>query len=80
VTREQFTPFLAVRLSGFMGTVGFVFVSYAGLTKVASVSEEVRDPDRNIPLGMMLSLATAAVVYTVGVFIMVAVLPSRRAA
>lgn len=77
VTRDRFTPFLAFGISGFMGTVGFVFVSYAGLTKVASVSEEIRDPDRNIPLGMTLSLATAAVVYTVGVYIIVAVLPAE---
>ncbi|MEJ2541841.1 MAG: amino acid permease [Gemmatimonadota bacterium] len=75
VTRERFTPFLPFGLAGFMGTVGFVFVSYAGLTKVASVSEEIQDPDRNIPLGMGLSLATAAVVYSVGVYIIVAVLP-----
>jgi len=75
VSRERFTPFLPFGLTGFMGTVGFVFVSYAGLTKVASVAEEVRDPDRNIPLGMALSLITAAFVYSVGVFIIVAVLP-----
>ena len=74
VTAERFTPLFAFGFTGFMGTVGFVFVSYAGLTKVASVAEEVRDPDRNIPLGMGLSLVTAAVVYTVGVFIIVAVL------
>jgi amino acid transporter/mannitol/fructose-specific phosphotransferase system IIA component (Ntr-type) len=75
VTVDRFTPFLAFGLTGFMSTVGFVFVSYAGLTKVASVSEEVRDPDRNIPLGMTLSLLTATAVYTVGVYILVAVLP-----
>ncbi|MEQ9400442.1 MAG: amino acid permease [Longimicrobiales bacterium] len=75
VAGERFTPFFAFGASGFLATVGFVFVSYAGLTKVASVSEEVRDPDRNIPLGMILSLITAAVVYAVGVAIMVAVLP-----
>lgn len=73
--RERFRPFLAFGFQGFMATVGFVFVSYAGLTKVASVAEEIRNPDRNIPLGMVLSLATAAVVYTVGVLIIVAVLP-----
>ena len=67
--------YLTFGVSGFFATVGFVFVSYAGLTKVASVAEEVRDPDRNIPLGMMLSLVTAAVVYSVGVWIMVSVLP-----
>lgn len=68
-------PFLTAGIGGFLGTVGFVFVSYAGLTKVASVAEEVVDPDRNIPLGMMLSLATATFVYTVGVYIMVEVIP-----
>ena len=74
VTQDRFTPFMPFGITGFMGAVGFVFVSYAGLTKVASVSEEVRNPDRNIPLGMMLSLATAAFVYSVGVYIIVAVL------
>ncbi|GMV04065.1 MAG: amino acid transporter [Gemmatimonadota bacterium] len=76
VTSARFTPFFAFGLAGFVSTVGFVFVSYAGLTKVASVAEEVRDPDRNLPLGMMLSLATAAVVYSVGVYILVALLPA----
>ena len=75
VTAEQFTPFFAFGAGGFFATVGLVFVSYAGLTKVASVAEEVRDPDRNIPLGMILSLMTAAVLYSVGVYILVAVLP-----
>jgi len=74
VMREEFTPFFEFGPQGFFATIGFVFVSYAGLTKVASVSEEVQDPDRNIPLGMMLSLATATFIYVVGVFIMVMVL------
>lgn len=74
ITREQFTPFLPFGVTGLVGTIGFVFVSYAGLTKVASVSEEVQNPERNIPLGMMLSLATTTFIYVVGVYIMVAVL------
>ena len=78
VTSERFTPFFAFGFTGFMATVGFVFVSHAGLTKVASVSEEVRDPDRTIPLGMFLSLLTAAFVYTAGVYILVAVLPPEE--
>ena len=73
-TRGQFKPFLPFGFAELLGTVGFVFVSYAGLTKVASVAEEVRNPDRNIPLGMALSLATVTVIYVLGVFIMVAVL------
>ena len=74
VSRTQLTPFMPFGVEGLLATVGFVFVSYAGLTKVASVAEEVKDPDRNIPLGMGLSLLTATVIYVVGVYIMVAVL------
>jgi APA family basic amino acid/polyamine antiporter len=71
---RQFTPFLPFGSEGLFATVGLVFVSYAGLTKVASVAEEVENPDRNIPLGMVLSLVTATAFYVVGVFVMVAVL------
>ena len=63
--QKQFTPFMHQEngFGGFFATVGLVFVSYAGLTKVASVSEEVKQPDRNLPLGMFLSLLTATAVY-----------------
>jgi amino acid transporter/mannitol/fructose-specific phosphotransferase system IIA component (Ntr-type) len=71
---SEFDPFFTDGIDGFLATVGLVFVSYAGLTKVASVAEEVQDPDRAIPLGMFLSVVTATFVYCVGVFVMVAVL------
>jgi amino acid transporter len=59
---------------GFVSTIGLVFVSYAGLTKVASVAEEVQNPDRNIPLGMTLSLITATIIYTLGTVVLINVL------
>ena len=61
-------------LVGFVSTIGLVFVSYAGLTKVASVAEEVQNPDRNIPLGMTLSLITATIIYTLGTVILIKIL------
>jgi len=61
-------------LVGFVSTIGLVFVSYAGLTKVASVAEEVQNPDRNIPLGMTLSLITATVIYALGTLVLITVL------
>ncbi len=73
-TRSRFTPLFIDGAYGFFATVGMVFVSYAGLTKVASIAEEVKNPDRNIPLGMFLAIITAVFVYVVGVFIMVSVL------
>ncbi len=73
-TTSRFTPLFIDGYYGFFATVGMVFVSYAGLTKVASIAEEVKNPDRNIPLGMFLAIITAVFVYVVGVFIMVSVL------
>ena len=74
VLRDQFQPFMPFGISGLLTTAGFVFVSYAGLTKVASVAEEIRNPKRNIPLGMILSLISTMILYVLGVLIMVAVL------
>ena len=72
----QESNFLTNGMNGFISTVGLVFVSYAGLTKVASIAEEVQNPDKAIPIGMTLSLLTASIVYVLGVFIMVKVLPA----
>lgn len=74
VNRQQLTPFMPFGFEGLISTVGLIFVSYAGLTQVASVAEEIKNPDRNIPLGMILSLITATVIYVLGVYIMVSLL------
>ncbi|HKL17882.1 MAG TPA: amino acid permease [Halalkalibaculum sp.] len=71
---DEYEEFFRGDLHGFISTIGLVFVSYAGLTKVTSVAEEVQNPDRNIPLSMILSLITAMVIYVTGVYIMLHVL------
>lgn len=74
----DYGPFFSSGIVGLISTIGLVFVSYAGLTKVASVAEEVQNPDRNIPLGMTLSLLTATVLYTLGTFVLVKIMPSEE--
>ena len=69
---DRFFPFMPFGIEGLLSTVGFVFVSFAGLTKVASIAEEVENPDRNVPLGMILSLASTTVIYVAGTFLIVA--------
>jgi basic amino acid/polyamine antiporter, APA family len=69
---DRMSPFFTVSATGFASTIGLVFISYAGLTKVAAAAEEVDDLDRNLPLGMILSLATISVIYVAGVSLMVA--------
>src|SRR5690606_32851506 len=57
-------PFLSGGVGGFASAVGLVFISYAGVTKIAAIAEEVRDVSRTIPRGMLISLVTIAVLYT----------------
>ncbi len=72
---SRFEPFVTNGADGLIGVVGLVFVSYSGLTNVASAAEEIEDPSRNIPVGMSLSLLAGTVLYTLGALVTVAVLP-----
>jgi len=70
---NAFAGFFDEGPSGLFLATGVIFVSYAGVTKVASVAEEVRNPNRNIPLSIMGSLALMMVVYPAVVFVMIGV-------
>ena len=54
-------------------TAGMVFISYVGVTKVISVAGEIKNPERNLPLGLFLAIGTAIVVYVVGLTVMIGV-------
>jgi len=76
IRSELLIPFAPHGMGQIFVATGFVFVSYGGLLKVASVAEEVRDPGRVIPLGLVLSLAGTALVYTLAVMVTSGVLES----
>ncbi|MWG35344.1 amino acid permease [Halomarina oriensis] len=73
VEQANFQPFLTDGWGGLLAATGLVFVSYAGVTKVASVAEEVEDPGRNIPLGILGSLVFTTLLYVGIVAIIVGV-------
>lgn len=53
-------------------TAAFVFVAYAGVTKVAAIAGEVKNPGKNLPYGIMLSLLIATVLYCSITYMMMA--------
>jgi APA family basic amino acid/polyamine antiporter len=63
VDAARFQPFASKGADGIVTAAAFVFVSYAGVTKIASVAEEIENPDRNLPLGMLGSMGIMMVVY-----------------
>jgi Amino acid transporters len=73
INSANYLNFFADGIGGILTATGLVFVSYAGVTKVASVAEEVEDPGRNIPVGILGSLAFTTVLYVVIVAVLVGV-------
>ncbi len=73
IEASHFSELLATPSGSLISTAGLVIVSYMGLTKVASVAGEVKNPERNLPLGMFLAYITAIVVYMIGTTVMVGV-------
>ena len=73
VQSANYVDFFGAGVGGLLAATGLVFVSYAGVTKVASVAEEVEEPGRNIPLGILGSLAFTTVLYVAIVAVLVGV-------
>ncbi len=56
-------PFLPEGPLGVIEAMGFTFIALQGFGLIATVSEEVREPERTIPLAMYLSLGIALAIY-----------------
>jgi len=80
VVPARFDGFFAAGWEGVAATAAMTCVAYGGLTKVAGVGEEIDRPERNVPLGLMLSLAVAMLAFAGGSFVMVGVLDADRLA
>lgn len=74
ISIQRFGTFAPQGILSVFSTTGFVFVSYGGLLKISSIAEEVKDPKRNLPLGLILSLVVTTIIYGVVVFITVGLL------
>jgi amino acid transporter/mannitol/fructose-specific phosphotransferase system IIA component (Ntr-type) len=63
-----------VTLGSVFATAGLVFVSFAGTTKITELAGEVKNPGRNLPLGMFFSWGVVTLLYIFVIFVTVGVL------
>ncbi|MHC4739490.1 MAG: amino acid permease [Planctomycetota bacterium] len=59
----RYDGFLQKGWPAILATAGLVFISFGGLTKVASIAEEVKHPGRNLPRGMFLAWFVVTLFY-----------------
>ncbi len=72
---ELLEPFLLEGNLGLFTTVAFVYISYAGVTKVAAIAGEIKNPGTNLPRAMILSLFIMTIIYVSIAFVLVGNLP-----
>lgn len=60
---DDYTPFFTEGGFGLLQAMGYTFIAYHGFDLIAAVGGEVKDPERNIPRAMFISLIVAIVIY-----------------
>ena len=69
------SPFAPEGVSGILSGAAMVFVSYAGVAKVAAIAGEIRNPEKNLPRGILISLLIVAIIYCLSSFMLAANIP-----
>ena len=73
--------FLAGGWYGILQSAGLLFFAFAGYARIATLGEEVRDPERTIPRAILIALSVVVLIYlVVAVSILIAIGPAGVAA
>mmetsp|Transcript_26324 Transcript_26324/g.72661 ORF Transcript_26324/g.72661 Transcript_26324/m.72661 type:complete len:734 (-) Transcript_26324:1403-3604(-) len=75
VEGDNLTPFLPSGVSGAVAGAGLVFFAFIGFDMVASLSEEVIHPERNMPIGIVGSLILSTCLYVSVALVVVGMAP-----
>ncbi|WP_420641242.1 amino acid permease [Candidatus Leptofilum sp.] len=62
-------PFLPQGVSPVFSTTALVFISFLGFVKIAAVSEEIKEPSKNLPRALIGSVALVTVLYVLIVLV-----------
>jgi len=60
---ENFKPFMPTGAAGTFGAAASIFFAYVGFDAVSTAAEEVRNPQRNVPIGLIGTLLICTIFY-----------------
>ncbi|HEY9899752.1 MAG TPA: amino acid permease [Pantanalinema sp.] len=75
VNPGNWTPFMPKGFNGVMTGAATIFFAYIGFDAISTVSEEVKNPQRDLPIGLIASLGVCTVFYIVIAAIFTGVIP-----
>ncbi len=74
----RFKNFFAKGPRAIIATAGLVFISFGGLNKVVNIAEEVKEPGRNLPIGVLVAWFVVTLFYIGVVIITVGVVDGNE--
>ncbi|SPA47778.1 amino acid permease [Cupriavidus taiwanensis] len=78
VQPANWQPFAPFGFAGIFNAAALVFFAFIGFDAVTSAAEEVRNPRRDLPIGIIGSLAVCTVLYVVVAAIMTGIVPFAK--
>jgi APA family basic amino acid/polyamine antiporter len=78
VKPANWQPFAPFGVSGIFNAAALVFFAFIGFDAVTSAAEEVRNPHRDLPVGIIGSLTVCTVLYVIVAAIMTGVVPFAK--
>ncbi len=75
VKPENWSPFMPFGFSGVATGAATVFFAYIGFDAVSTAAEEVRNPQRNMPIGIIASLGICTLLYIVVSLVLTGIVP-----
>jgi amino acid transporter len=69
---EAFNPFFPRGMGGVIVAMGLTFIAFEGYDLIATVAEEIKEPEKNIPRATFISLAITVVMYLLILFVSLA--------
>ena len=78
VTPANWQPFMPFGMGGTLSAAALVFFAFIGFDAVTSAAEEVKRPERDLPIGIIGSLAVCTVLYVIVSAIMTGIVPFKE--
>ncbi|WP_017551633.1 amino acid permease [Heyndrickxia coagulans] len=78
VKPANWTPFMPYGFSGIIKGAATAFLAYIGFDAVSSAAEEVRNPQRDMPIGIISSLAICIVLYVAVSAVLTGMIPYAK--
>jgi basic amino acid/polyamine antiporter, APA family len=75
VEPANWQPFMPFGWGGVMGGAALIFFAYIGFDAVSTAAEEARNPQRDLPIGIIVSLALCTLLYIVVALVLTGIAP-----